>query len=99
MKVNETKTILSTSLREPAAEATRDVPATSAPDRVSTNDASRLQSSVRSSMRMAAGERASRLEALTQEVRSGNYAPDASRLAEEILARADLDARLAQALG
>jgi anti-sigma28 factor (negative regulator of flagellin synthesis) len=48
---------------------------------------------------MAAGERASRLEALTQEVRSGNYAPDASRLAEEILARADLDARLAKTLG
>ena len=99
MKVNETKTIATTSFPEQAAEAARDVPAASPPDRVSTDDASRLQSSVRASMRIAVGERASRLEALTQEVRSGNYAPDASRLAEEILARADLDARLAKTLG
>jgi len=99
VKVNETKTTVSTNLPEPAAEPARDVPAASAPDRVSTDDASRLQSSVRASMRIAVGERASRLEALTQEVRSGNYAPDASRLAEEILARADLDARLAKTLG
>ena len=73
-------------------------PAAAPVDRVTTAESSGLDSSVARGMDMAATERGSRLQALTQQVRSGAYRPSASALADQILAEAERDARLAQAL-
>lgn len=40
------------------------------------------------------GARAARLERLEAQVRSGGYQPDASRLAEQILSDAEIEARI-----
>ncbi|MEP6653479.1 MAG: flagellar biosynthesis anti-sigma factor FlgM [Myxococcales bacterium] len=70
----------------------------SAAERVSTDEAAHLNDIVASATKMAASERALRLQALTQQVRSGNYHPNVSQLADQILAQAELDARLAKNL-
>ena len=67
-------------------------------ERVSTDEAAHLNNVVASATKMAASERALRLQALTQQVRSGTYHPNVSQLADQILAQAELDARLAQNL-
>lgn len=99
MKVNDTKQTAAVSA---ATESPPPVPAaaSSAPtaDRVTTDEADHLKESVTSSRRMAAGERALRLQSLAQQVRSGAYRPNVSRLAAEILDQAELDARLARTL-
>src|SRR5688572_8805066 len=69
------------------------------PDRVTTDEADHLKESVSNTRRMAAGERALRLQALAQEVRSGTYRPNVSELAAEILAQIELDMQLAERLG
>jgi anti-sigma28 factor (negative regulator of flagellin synthesis) len=56
----------------------------------------RVKTSVEAGVAMAAGERSERLHVLTQAVRSGTYRPNASQLAEQILAEAELDAKLAR---
>lgn len=98
MKVSDTKT--TASVQSPAVAPESDVTARGvpAPDRVTTEGASRLRDSTSNGINMAAAERALRIQSLTQQVRSGTYRPSASRLAEEILAQADLDARLASGL-
>ena len=63
-----------------------------------TDEASHLRNTVVSATKMAASERALRLQSLTQQVRSGNYRPNVSQLADQILAQAELDARLATSL-
>ena len=98
MKVNEPKNVAP---GQPGAAASPGV-AESAPalpsDRVTTDDAARLNSEIAIATKMAASERALRLQSLTQQVRSGNYHPNVSQLADQILAQADLDARLAKSL-
>lgn len=79
---------------ETAAAPTAETPV----DRVTKTDTSGLSSSVAGGMNMAAAERGSRLQALAQQVRSGAYRPSASALADQLLAAAELDARLAKAL-
>lgn len=104
MKVNEPKqpTLVQPG---PAATATARPPtalAVQAPnsaDRVTTDEADRLNQAVSDGRRMAAAERALRLQSLAQQVRSGTYRPNVSQLAAEILEQADLDARLARHLG
>jgi len=64
-------------------------------EQVSMEDTSAMQASVRGGINLAATERAVRLNSLAQEVRSGAYRPNASQLAERILADAELEARLA----
>ncbi len=80
-----------------AADA--DLPPPTAPAvRVTTDDAISFKASVANGMTMAAGERSLRIQTLTQAVRSGGYRPSVSQLADQILAQAELDARLAAAL-
>lgn len=66
-------------------------------DIVTTHGLSDLGASVANGMAMATTERAARLHALAQAVRSGSYHPSASQLASKILEQAELDARLAHA--
>jgi len=63
-------------------------------EQVSMEDTSALQASVAGGINLAATERAVRLHSLAQEVRAGTYRPNASQLADRILADAELEARL-----
>ena len=68
-------------------------------EQVSMEDTTALQASVSGGINLAATERAVRLNSLAQEVRAGAYRPNASQLAERILADAELEARLASMVG
>ena len=102
MKVNEPKSAVAAHpsgvASNGAAPEASAAPAPSSAERVSTDEAAHLNNVVASATKMAASERALRLQALTQQVRSGNYHPNVSQLADQILAQAELDARLAKNL-
>lgn len=68
-------------------------------DRITTDEAVSFRASVSNGVNMAAKERAVRLQSLAEAVRAGAYRPMASDLAEQILAQAELEARLATYLG
>ena len=103
MKIGETNLVGGTAGIAGSSPAPTDAPApvqaVAPAERVTTDQAHHLETSVANSVAMAATERGSRLQALTQKVRAGAYQPSASALADEILAAAELDAHLAQALG
>jgi anti-sigma28 factor (negative regulator of flagellin synthesis) len=63
-------------------------------DRVSVDATKEAEASIAVAHRAAGGRRAARLERLESEVRSGNYHPDPSRVAEQILSDAEIDARI-----
>ena len=65
-------------------------------DRVSLDQLGQLKTSVGAGVNMAVSERSERLQFLAQAVRSGTYRPNASQLAAQILAEAELDAKLAK---
>lgn len=96
MKVTEPGTVA------PAAELTRPTespasqPEQPRNDRVSLETRSEVSAMVAPAVRLAAGERAARIQALAQAVRSGTFRPNANALAEQILAAAEVEARLAQ---
>jgi hypothetical protein len=101
VKINDVPTGSSAlvSLAQPAAAAAH--PPTSAPapdetERVTHGELQHLQPSITASVNIAASERSARLHTLTQVVRSGTYRPNASQLADQILAEAELDTRLAK---
>ena len=73
------------------------VPAPAA-DRVTLDQVGQIKTLVATGVTMAATERSERIHHLAQAVRSGTYRPNASQLAEQILAEAELDARIAKAL-
>jgi anti-sigma28 factor (negative regulator of flagellin synthesis) len=79
----------------PHAAAPPDAPPDAPVDRVSMDQLGRVKKSVEAGVTMAAAERSERLHSLVQAVRSGTYRPNASQLAEQILAEAELDAKLA----
>lgn len=86
MKVNDSKSVVAAHPLGPAANgAAPEAYAASAPataaERVSTDEAAHLNAVVASATKMATSERALRLQALTQQVRSGNYHPNVSQLA------------------
>jgi anti-sigma28 factor (negative regulator of flagellin synthesis) len=81
-----------------AADAPSTVVAASPGDRISISQASEIRTSVEEGVTMAAAERSQRLHHLTQAVQSGTYRPNASQLAAQILAEAELDARLARTM-
>lgn len=104
MKVNEPKQPTLLQPGPAAAETARHatslaVQAPSSADRVTTDDADRLNQAVGDGRRMAAAERAVRLQSLAQQVRSGTYRPNVSQLAAEILEQVEFEARLARHLG
>lgn len=63
-------------------------------DRVTLEGTRPADVSVGPARRSASAERSSRLERLEAQVRSGSYAPDPSRVAEQILSDAEVDARM-----
>ena len=67
-------------------------------DRVSLSQGGQTKTMLESGVNIAATERSERLHHLTQAVRSGAYRPNASQLAEQLVAEAEFDARLAKAL-
>jgi anti-sigma28 factor (negative regulator of flagellin synthesis) len=67
-------------------------------DRVSLNQGGPTKATIEGGVKMAATERSERLHHLAQAVRSGSYRPNASQLAEQLVAEAKFDARLAKAL-
>lgn len=64
-------------------------------DRVTVGGSSRpAEAAVASARRSAGAERSARLDRLESQVRSGTYSPDPSRVAEQLLSDAEVDARL-----
>jgi anti-sigma28 factor (negative regulator of flagellin synthesis) len=67
-------------------------------DRVSVQETKDVEAAVAVVQQAAGGKRAARLEKLEAEVRSGGYRADPSRLAEQILSDAEVDARISAML-
>jgi anti-sigma28 factor (negative regulator of flagellin synthesis) len=67
-------------------------------DRISVQATKEAEASIAVAHRAAGGKRAARLEKLEAEVRSGGYRPDPSRVAEQILSDAEVDARISAML-
>ena len=89
MKINETKAVADVG-RVVAPEA-----ATSAPkDRVTVSNSREVNSAISTAKSTQTADRPGRLKALEARVRAGEYHPDPSRVAEEILQDAEVDARL-----
>ena len=63
-------------------------------DKVTVDATKGAQASVSSARRTTGTERAGHLQRLEASVRSGTYSPDPSRVAEQILSDAEVDARL-----
>ncbi len=90
MKINETKPVADVGRVVPP-----DPPATTTPrDRVSVDNSRDVDLAMATSKASVAGGRAQRLQNLEAQVRAGNYHPDPSRVADEILQDAEVDARL-----
>ena len=96
MKINRIDSAPPTFPSGTAAEAVMSVEPPQ--DRVSLKEVAAVGASVDAGVTMAASERSERLHHLTQAVRAGTYRPNASQLAEQILAEAELDARLARVI-
>ena len=63
-------------------------------DKVSVESTKAAEVAVASARRAQGSDRAGRLERLEASVRSGSYSPDPSRVAEQIMSDAEVDARL-----
>ena len=63
-------------------------------DRVTVQESRAAHASAVSARSAAAGGRAGRLKDIEQQVRAGNFRPNPSRVAEEILQDAEIDAKL-----
>jgi hypothetical protein len=90
MKING-KDVIS-SVERPAAPPPVGPPSPR-PDRV-TLERGPSAAAIASAASRASGTRAARLRELEAAVKSGNYRPDASQIADQILDAADVDARL-----
>ena len=90
MKINETKPVADVGRVVPP-----DPPATTPPrDRVTVDSSRDVDLAMATSKASLAGGRAARLQDLEAQVRAGSYHPDPSRVADEILQDAEIDARL-----
>lgn len=67
---------------------------TSASDRVSVSEVERVEKLAEVAKEVASSSRVSRLADIEAAVRSGNYRPDAQRIAEQLLRSAEVSARL-----
>jgi anti-sigma28 factor (negative regulator of flagellin synthesis) len=63
-------------------------------DRVTVSQSREVKASASAAQASAASGRSARLKDLEQQVRAGSYHPDPTRVAEEILQEAELEARL-----
>jgi anti-sigma28 factor (negative regulator of flagellin synthesis) len=89
MKINETKPVT-----DVGRVATLEAPAPAPKDRVTVNGSREVDVAVSTAKATQATDRPQRLKALEARVRAGEYHPDPSRVAEEILQDAEVDARL-----
>ena len=63
-------------------------------DKVTVGDGQKVDQAVSMARSAAGASRAARAQQLEAQVRAGGYRPDPSRVAEQILADAEIDARL-----
>jgi hypothetical protein len=98
MKINEAQSVAPVAASDGAGSSFAPPPHPDPADLITTNDVDRLRAAVQSGVPMAAVEHATRLTELVERVRSGAYRPSAAALADQILAEAELDARLAQSI-
>ena len=63
-------------------------------DRVTVAGSKEMNATIASARQAAGGARAARLERLEAQVRSGGFRPDPSRLAQQILSDAELEAKI-----
>lgn len=89
MKINETKAVA-----EVGRVAAPEAPASAPKDRVTVTKSREVDSAVSTAKATQTTNRPGRLKALEARVRAGEYHPDPSRVAEEILQDAEIDARL-----
>jgi anti-sigma28 factor (negative regulator of flagellin synthesis) len=92
MKITDTKPV------GPVDRVTTPDPAIANPpkDRVTVHESRAAQVSVGAARSATSTGRASRLKDIEQQVRAGNFRPNPSRVAEEILQDAEIDAKLRQ---
>ena len=77
-----------------------DVPALAHPkDTVDVRASRQAQASVSTAQSAAGNARISRLKEIEQQVRSGGFRPDPSKVADEILQAAEVDAKLREMIG
>ena len=93
MKVNEVKQLAALQ-RAKAVEADAAEAAPKAADRVTVAGSKEVNATIASARQSAGGARAARLERLEAQVRSGGFRPDPSRLAQQILSDAELEAKI-----
>jgi anti-sigma28 factor (negative regulator of flagellin synthesis) len=92
MKVTDVKSVVGPERVKPAEGQ---APELGGPkDRVSVEASKEAEATIAVARKAASGKRAARLERLEVEVRSGGYRPDPGRVAEQILADAEIDARM-----
>ena len=92
MKITDTKPVGSVD-----RVTAQDPPVANPPkDRVTVHESRAAQASVGAARHAASANRASRLKDIEQQVRAGNFKPNPSRVAEEILQDAEIDAKLRQ---
>jgi negative regulator of flagellin synthesis FlgM len=92
MKVTDINSVIGPERVKP--QETQSPVGTGPRDKVSVESKKAAEVAVQSARRTAGGDRAARLERLEASVRSGSYSPDPSRVAEQILSDAEVDARL-----
>ena len=77
-----------------------DAPVAAPPkDRVDVRASREAQSSVAAARSAAGSARMNRLKEIEQQVRSGGFKPDPSKVADEILQAAEVDAKLREMIG
>jgi anti-sigma28 factor (negative regulator of flagellin synthesis) len=89
MKINETK-----AATDVGRVATPETPVAAPKDRVTVSKSREVESAVSAAKTSQTADRPQRLKALEARVRAGEYHPDPSRVAEEILQDAEIEARL-----
>lgn len=96
MKITDVKAVDSALRAKTVEGATPDAGAPK--DRVTVQASKEAEAAVAQAQRATHGSRAARTEKLEAQVRSGGYRPDPSRVAEQILADAEIDARISALL-
>lgn len=92
MKVTDVKTVVGPERAKPVEGQGPEIGGPK--DRVSVQASKEAEAAIAVAQKAASGKRAARLERLEVEVRSGGYRPDPGRVAEQILADAEIDARM-----
>ena len=96
MKVNDVNSVVGPERAKPVETGAQLPPAPK--DKVTVGDGQKVDAAVSVARSSAGASRAARAQQLEAQVRAGGYRPDPSRVAEQILNDAEIDARLAAML-